>query len=595
MSEAGQTRLEVEAGGFESLLRRLPLFQGLNPESLAAVAARLEWFSLPGGATLFRQGDEPDALYIVISGSLGAYVVGAGERPLLVGRITAGEILGEMALISGRHRTATVRAIRDCELLRFVREDFAELMATQPSAMLHLSRLVVQRLEDANSRRPARASTRTFAVLPHGPETDVADFARALAAALGRFGSAECVTRAEGQYQTTEWFHRIEAGRDFIVYQADWEPSAWTRLCLRQADGIVLAAKARHRASSFPGLDALAERRTADRRVDLVLLHEGFAPPSGSAAWLALQPVEMHHHVTGAESIARLARILTGRGMSLVLSGGGARGFAHLGIIKAMRSAGLPIDLVGGTSMGAVVGAGLAADWSDEEMRERYRRSFVATNPLGDFTLPIVALVSGRKVSRLLHGEFGAVQIEDLHRSFFCLSANLTRGEASVHRTGLLWRWLRAAVAIPGILPPVFDRGEVFVDAGAMNNLPVDVMRGLNPGTVIGVDVGADTAFTASTEEVDMPPIWRLLWSRQRKQRPNILQILLRAGTVNGGQQSLRIREQADIILKPPMQNIDMLNWRSFDQAIAAGYDYAMRRLETEIDDLRARVGLGAP
>jgi NTE family protein len=276
-----------------------------------------------------------------------------------------------------------------------------------------------------------------------------------------------------------------------------------------------------------------------------------------------------------------------------VLSGGGARGFAHIGVVRALREAGVPIDVVGGTSMGAIMGAGVAARWSDAEMVERFRRTFVATNPLSDYTLPIVSLVSGRKVSRLLRQEFGEVAIEDLPLPFFAVSANLTTGRGSVHREGELWRWLRASAAIPGVLPPVFHGGEVHVDGGVINNLPVDVMRAANVGIVIGVDVGSDTTFTSDIQAVDLPPLWKLLgWFRRHKQRPTILQILSRAGMINSDAATLAGRRMTDLLLQPPLAAVDLLHWKAFARAIEAGYRHARQRLAELEAPLRVRLGL---
>jgi NTE family protein len=120
-------------------------------------------------------------------------------------------------------------------------------------------------------------------------------------------------------------------------------------------------------------------------------------------------------------------------------------------------------------------------------MVERIRRSFVDTNPTSDYTFPLVSLVSGRKVGRLLRREFGAACIEDSRLPFFCVSTNLTRGQAAVHRQGELWLWLRASVAIPGVLPPVIADNQVYVDGATINNLPVDVMREFVDATRLAV------------------------------------------------------------------------------------------------------------
>jgi NTE family protein len=276
--------------------------------------------------------------------------------------------------------------------------------------------------------------------------------------------------------------------------------------------------------------------------------------------------------VRGVGDYERVVRMLTGRAVGLVLSGGGARGFAHLGVVRALREHGVPIDLVGGTSMGGILAAGVASDWGHEELVQRFKRCFVDTNPLSDYTLPLVSLVSGRKVSMLLRRELGDIDIEDLPLPFFCVSSNLTSGRIAVHQQGTLWRWLRASVSIPGVLPPVFQGGEVYVDGGAMNVLPVDVMRAKGRGPVIGVDVSNDRAFTTDVEATETPSIWSLLRGRDGRRRPNILQILWRAGMVNSTSAKLELRSQSDLLITPALESLDLLDWQGFEHAIEIGY-----------------------
>jgi NTE family protein len=258
-----------------------------------------------------------------------------------------------------------------------------------------------------------------------------------------------------------------------------------------------------------------------------------------------------------------------------VLSGGGARGFAHLGVVQALREARVPIDFVGGASIGGIIAAGVAMGWGEEEMRLRYRRSFVDSNPVNDYTFPRVALTRGRKVARLLEREYGDVLIEDLRTPFFCLSADLNAARAVEHREGAVWRALRAAVAIPGMIPPVFRGDDVLVDGAAINNLPIDVMHARAPGIVIGCDVSADHRIAPAP--VGAASLWKLF--RRGSGRLGIFQILMRAGMVNSVSGAAAQRSLADVLLKPPLAGIDLLEWRAFDRAIESGYEYARRAL----------------
>ncbi len=568
-AEDDRTQIDPRANPW-AMLAALPLFSGLPKSIVDAAVTEIDWLSLPGGTVLFEAGAPADAVYFVVSGCLGVY--GSGGE--LIRRIAAGETVGEMGLIVSRPRTMTVRALRDSELAMLSAGTFERVLLGHPEAILRLARITVERLEDEDASRERQMAPRTIAIIPQDAGTDLATHAERLVNALSRFGRVDLVGRQRAGSHSPQWFHERESRNDFVVYAADADDSPWTRLCLRQADVVLLAARADREQAGWTSQQWQAGTM---RRAELLLLHEGAFANGAAARWHSLLPGMPHHHMRGPADYDRLVRLLTGRAVGLVLSGGGARGFAHLGVVRALREHGVPIDLVGGTSMGGILAAGVAADWNDDELVERFRRSFVDTNPLSDYTFPLVSLVSGRKVGLLLRRELGDIDIEDLPLPFFCVSSNLTTGRIAVHQQGLLWRWLRASVAIPGVLPPVLHGGEVYVDGGAMNNLPVDVMRAKGRGPVIGVDVGTDRAFTTDVDATEGPSFWNLFGGRRR--HPNILQILFRCGMVNSNTAKLEHRAQSDLLLTPALESLDLLDWKAFERAIAIGYRDTCERL----------------
>ena len=317
---------------------------------------------------------------------------------------------------------------------------------------------------------------------------------------------------------------------------------------------------------------------------ELLLLH-----PAGSRAGLpehfSLRSglFESHHHIRAGNKadVARLARFIAGRAVGLVLAGGGARGFAHIGIIKALAEADVPFDHLGGTSMGAIIAAGLAQEWTIEELSERMRAVFVNHNPLNDFTLPLIALVRGKKASTMLQANFGDIRIEEMAKPFFCVSSDLTTGRIHEHRAGTLWRALRASVALPGILPPVTYHGHLLVDGGVMNNLPVDVMRehSMGAGPIIACDVTGEIDLQARDDRYGERPWWWLI-SQRMQGTPSIVSILMRSGTVGSEAQRRIVREQADYLIEPPMPNIGLRDWKKFDQAVKEGYETARAAIE---------------
>jgi NTE family protein len=574
----------------ELLLRlaALPLFAGLDAHTLSDLADTMEWIALPGGAELFAQGEVSDALYVLLHGRLTASRSDDEGRVRPLGAVTPGECVGETGLIAGEPRSASVIAMRDSELLRLSRPAFERLIAHHPQSMLSLARLALRRF--SNARGPL-AVPHCFALLPATAGVDVAGFARRLAQVLEVDPVLALVDAGQARGRESGWFSARETRSPYLIYVGD-ESAVWRERCLRQSDCVLLLADAAQGfeiAERIPGPVA-----SAHLPQHLLLLQDGDPAPGSTRVWRnAFPAATQHHHVRHAADLARLARRLTGRATGLVLSGGGARGFAHIGVVRALRDAGIEIDYVGGCSIGGIVGAGVAADWSYPQMVEVYRRCFVDTNPLSDWTLPLVSLRAGRKVSRLLREAFGARDIEDLPIPFFCVSSNLTDGVLEVHERGPLWTWLRASCAIPGVLPPVFAGGRVLVDGGVIDNLPVGEMRRRLAGEIVAVDVGGNYRLETTMEETEMPSLWQLLPELLGvRRRPSLGQILLRAGMVNSDATVQRRRRQTKLLLKPALQGIDLLEWRAFARAIDLGYQYALRHVGGPRDALTAEAPL---
>jgi NTE family protein len=563
----------------------IPLLRDAGKRAIEDVARSVAWYSAPAGWPIFKEGEAADALYFVKSGSLGAFRSAPDGRSEFVGHIRAGEPVGEMALIAGERHSASVYALRDTELLMLDRATFNRLIRTHPTLMQNLARTMLLRTRQTRRRNP-RADPRVYALLSTSPSIDLMLRARLLKEALGRLGKRAVVVGEEGERQTSAWFDDLERWNDVVILAAPVGDTAWCKLCLRQADRIWLLARADARPSS-PLLPDDTSPARQFRFVDVVLIRHGAVRQAAAALeWIEAADAArvFSWSETADRDCARLARTMAGLSVGLVLSGGGARAYAHIGAVRAIREARLPIDFVGGTSMGAVVAACVAMGWDDEEIERRIWKAFVESNPLADYILPVVSLTSGRRVDDRLEEHFGQARIEDMSLPFFCVSTNLTAGAFRVHRTGVVRHALRASIALPGILPPVVEDDAIMVDGAVLNNFPVDVMQDLHRGPNIGVDVAREHGLNAA-DFIDPPGFFSWVTRRGFHAPPPIAGLLIRAATVNvdpwGG------REKVDLLVAPDLSGVELRDWKAYDQAVAAGYEATVASLQNLQGPLR--------
>jgi NTE family protein/lysophospholipid hydrolase len=582
-------------------LAAAPLFGACRPAELDELAAKFDWIFLAGGRTLFRAGDVGDAMYVVLSGRLRVTTAGPDGSQEIVRELARGDSVGELALLTGNRRSATVRAIRDTELARLSREAFEQLLTRHPHLATSLLSQIAERQSQGADRSLSKRNIRTAAVLPSSPALSVTAFARLLAEALAEIGGtlhlgprSDLALSVNGKNQlepatVSQRLTDLENRHRFVIYEADAELSHWTDQCVRQADLILFVA-----AVDAPvdprwreALELYLREREISAAIELVLLHDGdFHPQIAAEHWLGALPFEDYYHVVAGSNpdCRRLARFLAGSAIGLVLSGGGARGFAHIGILRALEECAIPVDFIGGTSMGAVIAAQHALGWDWRTMAAINREGWPRCHPQRDFTLPLVALNSGERMDRMLVEMFGTVEIQNHRRKFFCVSTNLTRADAMIHRAGPLWKAVRASMSVPGIGPPAIENGEIFVDGGLVNNVPVDVMRSVCHGAICAVDVSEQLEFKSTLQESYSVSGWSLLWRRLnpfscKPDLPNIFNILYRTTTVGGLRAVESVKAAADLYLSPPVAGFGIFDWRSLDQIMEAGYLYGSRIL----------------
>jgi NTE family protein len=542
------------------LRRAFPLADTPSIQALTAICSLV---SVPSGSLLVQGGNRPEAVYIVVTGLLAACQPAAHGQEALLERYGAGDVIGDAEFITGKPRETTIRALRDSELLRMSIQDLQAAAARCPGVLLVIASRVVQRLQRGQPATATPLKFRTFCLAPLDPAIDAGPILQKVATSLEAFGSVTIVSADQRPGQTAAWLSEIERRFDFVLLQADYGLTAWTRLCLRRCDSAVLLA----RGDTEPGDCGALGRAHVPHNTPLSLLllwQEGIVP-ARTAAWLKAVNPGGHHHIRSSRDIERASRLIAGRGLGLVLSGGGARALAHVGVIAALGEHGIQVDAIGGTSIGGVVAAVFALEW---DLAATVRSLAVAFNRrrFSDFAVPRTALYSERAFARTLGHCFGDIALEDAPVPLFCVSTNLTEGASAVHRTGRLATWLRATSAVPGICPPIMEQGSVYVDGGVLNNMPTDAIRGFGVASAIAVDVGSSLERQARSDGEDA--------------LPSLLDLLWRVGTIGSDTAATRTQHDGDVVLKPDVGNMGLFDWNAHERAIAAGHQAVLEHLD---------------
>jgi predicted acylesterase/phospholipase RssA/CRP-like cAMP-binding protein len=594
---------QLLGGGMETItdpMLRLKAEQDwldFEDEILQDLEKHVDWVTLDRGQVLFRQGEQADCAYVLVSGRIQVSISDENGVSRVVGQTAKGDIAGEIALITEKDRTATLTALRDCELFRLPQELFTQVSERYPQIMLSIYQTILNRFSSNVSGRIFDTPSPNIAILAASSEFQLSEFTLKLKAAMAPYGlvghlSSESVAESLGRpgiaqsrpevpanVRLVQWLNGREEHYDHVLYQGDQYWTAWTERCLRQADRLLIVADARGKITA----ERLMSRLSGFGHMPQLVLvhHEDTNRPRNTARWVAAYGTDTVFHLRRNHEgdLARLARILSGRALGLVLGGGGARGFAHLGVLRALEELGIEVDMIGGTSIGAPLAGWVAQSMNAGECLATAKKVF---SSLIDPTLPATAMLSGRRISRVINAETAAWDIEDYWLPFFCVSTSLTTGKAKIHRLGNSARAIRASVSIPGVLPPVPQKDELLVDGSVLNNLPIDIMRTMNPfGTIIAIDVVTDRGMKARGDYGLSVSGWREALSRFNPWRrsirsPNIGSIIMQS--IMAGSNLFRdgLLEQglADFYLKIDVAGVGLLQFEAVAVQTAADIGY---------------------
>ncbi|XP_015827323.3 patatin-like phospholipase domain-containing protein 7 [Nothobranchius furzeri] len=607
----------------------------------------LDWVAVEAGRAVYRQDDKSDSTFIVLSGRLRSVITKDNGKKELAGEYGRGDLIGVVEALTHMNRATTVHAVRDSELAKLPEGALNSIKRRYPQVVTRLIHVLGQKIlgnmQQVNGPLAGRSlslhtpaskwdagnpvsNLSTVTILPVSEEVPLTTFTLELQHALSGIGptlllTSDIIKQRLGsaaldsvhEYRLSSWLGQQEDIHRIVLYQSDSGLTPWTQRCIRQADCIIIVGLGEQE-PTVGELERMLESSAVRAQKQLVLLHrEDGPPPSGTAEWLNMRSwISRHHHLSCPRRVfsrrslpklrelyqrvfekrpdrysdfSRLARILTGNSIALVLGGGGARGCSQVGVLRALNESGIPIDMVGGTSIGSFMGALYAEEKSSSRMRVRAREWAMGMTShfkkILDLTYPVTSMFSGASFNYSISSVFKDKQIEDLWLPYFNITTDITASSMRVHTDGSLWRYVRASMSLSGYLPPLCDPkdGHLLMDGGYINNLPADVARSMGAKVVIAIDVGSRNE-TSLTNYGDCLSGWWLLWNRfnplaEKVKVLNMAEIQTRLAYVCCVRQLELVRDSDYCeYIRPPIDHYGTLDFSKFDEISEVGYQH---------------------
>lgn len=567
-----------------------------------ALEAAVEWREISRGEVLVRQGEPSDAVFFLVQGALLAVRDSSDGTSAVVGEIFPGESFGETAVLPGQTRNATVRATRASVVGRIAQHALLDIIERHPAVLRRFLEVMVERQQVDPQAARGRRCARTIALVPLARDVPLRALTDRLVELLARVGKtvricretvverfgapgpADAAERTPLEFRLEYWFEVLRADHDVVILEGDVLDSAWTRRCVEGATEVVLVGVAGGDPTVCDAERALfgATSDGLSLWTTLVLLLPPDGAPARTAHWFAGRRVDTTLHVRAQKSgdYERLARFLTGRAVGLVLSGGGARSFAGIGVLRALSAIDVPVDAVGGVSAGALIAALVAEGLAPEVIHDRIWKFIWATRLT--FGVPIVSILPTHPLLRPLRSLWGNRRIEDLLLPSCFVSVNLTRARQRVSTRGELCGEVLATNSMPGMFPPVVLDGDLHVDGALLNNVPIAEVKALvRGGPVIAVDVTPSVEFAeneASGLPLSGPEVLRALrkHTAHGTQAPHLVNLLLRSQLLHHVTIMRELRGQADLYLQPDVSRFSFVHYHRHRDIAALAYEQTL-------------------
>ncbi len=593
-----------EYEGYIKLLSSLEFFHELPRQSVDELLSSMTLMSINAGEVLIHPDEEDRSMYVLVTGRLQVKSNNKHSEGEYMAEITEGNIVGEISLLTGQKRSALVVAIRDCLLLKLEKHAYEKFESKNAESALLISKKSLNRLVSPKKEKLPGEDIRLIAIAPAGT-SDHTRFANTIERLLDQEYDVAIIdgkmfeesfksdllhngSDTESNIHIIRWIQKLERQHRYVILMTDKEMTPWSRRCLRCADYIMFVAEE----GADPHLNSiestlLTEVDIINKRPDLIYVHSDSTKSiTNTHNWLDKRPFERVFHIkmNDQNTLDRIIRVITGTALGVVFNGGGAKGFAHLGVIQALIENHIPIDFIGGTSIGAIVPSFYALFGVEESIE---LMKIFAKSKYFDFTFPYLSILKGQNVSTVLQDCYRDIRIEDMWLPFFCVSCNLSTYSLEIEDSGSLFQAIRCSISLPCIFPPMTIDENVIIDGGVLNNLPVDVMRKkMRGGRVLAVNCNAD-AVPLVPKPYDQPFVsgWKLLWDHFFREKnhnvneENMISIINSTLSLASAAHEKRMLNEADFSISINTNEFGILDFNKAAAIMKIGYETAMQQL----------------
>lgn len=575
---------------------QIPFFQNFPEYMVQELLQFMEPQFLNCGEVLFREGEYDQNAYLIVNGRIS--MIRESEQNKLLRELGRGEIIGEKSVLTLTASNATAVALRDSFLLKLSKASFENLNRVHPNECLMLIEKLLAKVLEPSKSDVYSKFTSFFVFMDESTENSK-EIVKKLKTALDTFGSCLVVNKEEAVRlgdQLDSWLVKQQIHHRFIIYEADNLDFTWTQKYMRHSDRVLIFSAAGSNGDlGHTGEEVFLTAKQLNKATDLILIHKlSESQPTSTQTWLNKLPGITWHHIreNSDDDLQRIARIVSGNSISLVLGGGGAKALVFIGFYKALKELGIPLDWLGGSCAGSFLSAAMAMDWSPDEIVERVKL-FTPKNTLStfDLTFPLVSLSSGKFLAKYLTSAFGDIMIEDMWKNHFSVATNLTKSRIEIIRTGILWKALRASIGIPVVVHPVSNHeGDLLVDGALMNNLPVDLMKTMvKNGKII-----AGRLKFRPLNPINLPSerlgVWNLIKNyfsgHFRFSQLNIFKILDRTTMLASRNHANETAKMADFCIAYEVPKTAYFQFGDVDRLVDLGYRVAMEHAD-ELMDLK--------